>query len=203
MQKTKTIILILFLSFGFLGMANAWTEPTGLPDIFNVPTPLNTSNELQAKTGNLYFPMWVDNSSDKENKVDYSLFDYYVDPSGNSWLNRLYSHDIRSSVYYDLENTDYYIDPDGSKNGNSAIFGGKVGIGISKEENLQAELYVKGTIVADAFIYSSSSTANGLDDIQDGIKVGDTDICENGVIRYHNHDFEGCKKNNWVSLTTK
>ena len=41
---------------------------------------------------------------------------YYLDPSNNSWLYRIYSYDIRADIMYDRNNTSYYVNPNGSSN---------------------------------------------------------------------------------------
>ncbi len=99
-KKISQILFTVGITFFIVILVNAWTGPTEAPPGGNVDAPLNTSNETQVKYGYLYFPKWFDGDSG-----------YYIDPDDNSWLNRLYSHDIRSSIYYDLDDTDYYIDP--------------------------------------------------------------------------------------------
>ncbi|MBU1046572.1 hypothetical protein KKH36_02215 [Patescibacteria group bacterium] len=101
MNKKIKIIFIISLIFFVAGTLNAWTGPTQAPPNGNTDEPLNVSNQTQKKYGNLYFPKWFDGNNDG----------YYVDPDANSWLYRLYSYDIRSSIFYDRDNIDYYVDP--------------------------------------------------------------------------------------------
>ena len=99
--KLSSQILFFAIIFFVALCANAWTGPTQAPPGGNTDEPLNTSNQTQTKYGNLYFPKWFDGNNDG----------YYVDPDANSWLYRLYSYDIRSSIFYDRDNINYYVDP--------------------------------------------------------------------------------------------
>ncbi|MCK4386991.1 MAG: hypothetical protein KAV41_02835 [Candidatus Pacebacteria bacterium] len=101
-QTLKIISLALILTTGF-SIALAWTGPTAAPPGNNTDEPLNTSNNWQTKYGYLSLPKLIDSNDGQTG--------YYLDPGANSWLYRLYSYDIRSSIFYDQDNTDYYVDP--------------------------------------------------------------------------------------------
>ena len=104
-QIIKVIALSLILITS-MGIALAWTGPTNEPPLDNLLPPINTSNESQTKDGYLSVPALFDANEGQTG--------YYVDPGENSWLYRLYSYDIRSSIFYDQDDTNYYANPAGT-----------------------------------------------------------------------------------------
>ncbi|MCK4386616.1 MAG: hypothetical protein KAV41_00830 [Candidatus Pacebacteria bacterium] len=115
LQTLKIIALALILTTG-LSIALAWNGPTAAPPGNNTDEPLNTSNNWQTKYGYLSLPKLIDSNDGQTG--------YYLDPGANSWLYRLYSYDIRSSIFYDQDNTDYYVDPASTSKFNTINLGG-------------------------------------------------------------------------------
>ncbi|MFH0846183.1 MAG: tail fiber domain-containing protein [Patescibacteria group bacterium] len=105
--KISKWVLILPLCFGALvAVAQTWEGPSLPPPTGNVDLPLNTGNTNQTKYGELFFPKWTDSSAGGNG--------YYLDPASNSWLNRLYSWDLRTDTLHDLNtegvSTGYVLD---------------------------------------------------------------------------------------------
>ena len=93
-----TILTTLVFVIGF-GIVSAWTGPTSAPPGSNVTAPINMSTSFQLKEGSFR------SATDVRAPIyfDYPSVDYFVDPDENSWLYRLYSNDIRSKIFYDLD----------------------------------------------------------------------------------------------------
>ncbi|MCK4386618.1 MAG: hypothetical protein KAV41_00840 [Candidatus Pacebacteria bacterium] len=115
LQTLKIIALALILTTG-LSIALAWNGPTAAPPGNNTDEPLNTSNNWQTKYGYLSLPKLIDSNDGQTG--------YYLDPGANSWLYRLYSYDIHSSIFYDQDNTSYYVDPASTSKFNTINLGG-------------------------------------------------------------------------------
>jgi hypothetical protein len=101
MNKQKILIFslsaILFLSLGYIVMG--WSEPTStMPG--NYTAPLNTSSSAQSKSGSLTAPIFY----------DYNNTGYYINPSGTSNVNKIYSSATYSSDSSSTLTTKGYVD---------------------------------------------------------------------------------------------
>ena len=159
-KKLVSLIAIFTLLFLIIGTLNAWTGPTEAPPGGNVDEPLNTSNQTQTKYGYLYFPKWFDSNNDG----------YYLDPDGNSWLNRLYSHDIRASIFYDVDNTSFYLDPNGTSVLNNIVIEEKIKSALTSnldtEDTLVTKSYITSATTYNACAWYSGTTCPVEEDIQ-------------------------------------
>ena len=159
-KKLVNLIAIFTLLFLIIGTLNAWTGPTEAPPGGNVDEPLNTSNQTQTKYGYLYFPKWFDSNNDG----------YYLDPDGNSWLNRLYSHDIRASIFYDVDNTSFYLDPNGTSVLNNIVIEEKIKSALTSnldtEDTLVTKSYITSATTYNACAWYSGATCPVEEDIQ-------------------------------------
>jgi len=123
-KETKIIILSLLVFVGGSELVLAWTGPTADPPSANTSAPINISSNPQTKVGRFESETYLTAPEFFDTDME-----YYIDPNEDSWLDRLFSNDIRAREFQDLddetgESNGYILNLEGVSNFNTIDLGG-------------------------------------------------------------------------------